>query len=133
MFLWRSSPFMCLPIDIRWNESTNHQKLVDAKQKASNLSLKISCNSHLQPTKSEKIFTVLIISAPKKPQPQTNKNNQPTNKNLSHFSRKYIWRHLLPKFMLPSEYCYFSNRFRTACDINILKWFFAFFQQRTNC
>lgn len=76
---------MCLPIDIRWNESTNHQKLVDAKQKASNPSLKISCNSHLQPTKSEKIFTsVNYICTQKTPTPNKQKQstNQPNNQPI---------------------------------------------------
>lgn len=80
---------MCLTIDIGWNERTNHQKLVDTKQKASNPSLKISCNSHLQPTKSEKNFTVLTISAPKKPQPQTKTINQPS-KLVTFFQKTYM-------------------------------------------
>lgn len=132
MFLWRSSPFMCLPIDIRWNERTNHQKLVDTKQKASNPSLKISCNSHLQPTKSEKNFTVLTISAPKKPQPQTKTINQPI-KTCHIFPENIHGDICFPNLCCPVRIATLAVDSGQLVTINILKWFFAFFQQGTNC
>lgn len=61
---------MCLSVDIGWSGRTSYQKLAGAKQKASNSSFKISCNSYRHPTRSENFFTVLTTSGHKKTSPK---------------------------------------------------------------